>query len=105
MDMFAQGRLVHVIAHIQLGAAPVGPKHFEGDQRTPEGLYSIDWSNPDSRYYLSLHISYPDSADAAYAAATGRSAGGMIMRTEEHTSELQSLMRNTYALFCLITKT
>src|SRR3546814_12373421 len=57
MDMFAQGRLVHVIAHIQLGAAPVGPKHFEGDQRTPEGLYSIDWSNPDSRYYLSLHLS------------------------------------------------
>src|SRR3546814_9127821 len=37
------------------------------------------WSNPDSRYYLSLHISYPDAADAAYAAAKGRSAGGMIM--------------------------
>src|SRR3546814_10637952 len=26
---------------------------------------------------------------------------GDAMRSEEHTSELQSLMRNTYAVFCL----
>ncbi|MEJ2410293.1 MAG: L,D-transpeptidase family protein [Novosphingobium sp.] len=79
MDLFADGRLVHVIEHIQLGGAPAGPKHFEGDQRTPEGLYEIDWSNPDSSYHLSLHISYPNEADGASAAARGRSAGGMIM--------------------------
>ncbi|WP_407673014.1 L,D-transpeptidase family protein [Novosphingobium beihaiensis] len=79
MELFADGRLVHVIEHIQLGGAPAGPKRFEGDQRTPEGLYEIDWSNPDSSYHLSLHISYPNGADRAYAAARGRLAGGMIM--------------------------
>ena len=79
MELFARGQLVHVIGYIQLGGAPAGPKHFEGDQRTPEGLYEIDWSNPGSGYHLSLHISYPDERDRAYAAARGRDPGGMIM--------------------------
>jgi murein L,D-transpeptidase YafK len=79
MELFADGRLVHVIRGIQLGGSPVGPKRFEGDQRTPEGLYEIDWRNPESAYYLSLHISYPNADDAAYAAARGLPPGGMIM--------------------------
>lgn len=79
MTLYADGRMVQVIRHIQLGGAPIGPKRFEGDQRTPEGVYEIDWANPDSAYHLSLHISYPDDTDVAYAAARGRSAGGMIM--------------------------
>src|SRR3546814_2806711 len=29
---------------------------------------------------------------------------GITQRSEEHTSELQSLMRNSYAVFCLTTK-
>ncbi|WP_207094563.1 murein L,D-transpeptidase family protein [Novosphingobium sp. PY1] len=76
--LFSQGRLVRVIERIQMGN-PVGPKRFEGDRRTPEGLYEIDWANPESAYYLSLHISYPSEEDRAFAAARGRSAGGMIM--------------------------
>ncbi len=79
MELYAGDRLVHTIAHIQLGDQPVGPKRFEGDERTPEGRYAIDWGNPDSAYHLSLHISYPNEADRAYAARQGRSAGGMIM--------------------------
>lgn len=79
LALYAEGQLIHVIDGIQLGGAPVGPKRFEGDQRTPEGLYEIDWSNPNSSYYLSLHISYPNAADVAYAESLGRSAGGMIM--------------------------
>src|SRR3546814_9770592 len=31
----------------------------------------------------------------------GRSDGGSAIRSEEHTSELQSLMRISYAVFCL----
>ena len=79
LELWSAGQLVHAIGDIQLGDAPRGPKRFEGDERTPEGLYRIDWANPRSRYYLSLHISYPDRRDRAYAAARGRSAGGMIM--------------------------
>lgn len=79
MELWSNDRLVRVIEHIQLGDEPVGPKRFEGDERTPEGRYVIDWGNPDSAYHLSLHISYPNQADRAYAQAQGRSPGGMIM--------------------------
>jgi len=79
MDLFADGQLVHTIEHIQLGDAPTGPKRFEGDERTPEGRYVVDWGNPDSAYHLSLHISYPNARDTAYAEAMGQSPGGMIM--------------------------
>lgn len=79
MVLWSDGRPLRVIENVQFGWQPLGPKRFEGDGRTPEGRYEIDWSNPDSQFHLSLHISYPDAQDRAYAAARGRSAGGMIM--------------------------
>jgi murein L,D-transpeptidase YafK len=79
MDLFADGRLVHTIQRIQLGEVPVGPKQFEGDERTPEGRYVVDWGNPESAYHLSLHISYPNAQDTAHAEAMGQGPGGMIM--------------------------
>jgi murein L,D-transpeptidase YafK len=78
MALYAQGQLAHTITGIQLGDAPVGHKRFQGDERTPEGRYTIDYGNPESGYYLSLHISYPNAADAAYAQSRGRSPGGLI---------------------------
>ena len=72
------GRAIRTYRGIQLGDSPTGPKHFAGDERTPEGRYAIDWGNPNSAYYLSLHISYPSAADRAYAAAAGRAPGGAI---------------------------
>jgi murein L,D-transpeptidase YafK len=65
-------------ADIKLGDAPVGHKRFEGDEKTPEGNYTINGRNPNSRYHLSLRISYPDAADSAYAKSQGRSPGGDI---------------------------
>ncbi|MCD2309613.1 L,D-transpeptidase family protein [Pseudosulfitobacter pseudonitzschiae] len=56
-----------------------GPKQSEGDERTPEGEYRIDWRNPQSVAHLSLHISYPDAADQARAAQGGYDPGGNIM--------------------------
>jgi len=61
-----------------LGFAPAGHKQFEGDGRTPEGSYVIDRRNPNSRFHLSIGISYPNEADRAFAAARGRSPGGDI---------------------------
>lgn len=78
MALYSDGRLVHTIGGIQLGDAPIGPKRFEGDERTPEGRYTIDYGNPQSAYHLSLHISYPSASDTAYARARGRSPGGLI---------------------------
>ncbi|QBY01959.1 hypothetical protein E2K80_15515 [Rhodophyticola sp. CCM32] len=62
----------------ELGFAPAGDKQVEGDGRTPEGRYYIDRRNPNSDFYLSIGISYPNDADRAEAAALGQSPGGDI---------------------------
>jgi murein L,D-transpeptidase YafK len=74
---YAGGQPVKVIRGLQFGI-PAGHKQFQGDRRTPEGLYTIDTRNPRSQFYLSLRISYPNAADRAFAAQYGRSAGGDI---------------------------
>ena len=61
-----------------LGFAPDGHKFEEGDGRTPEGAYRIDRRNPNSRFHLSLGISYPNATDIAAARARGVSPGGDI---------------------------
>jgi len=63
---------------IRLGFAPIGHKQFEGDGRTPEGRYHITHRNPNSRFHLSLGISYPNEQDIAFAEAQGKSPGGDI---------------------------
>ena len=63
---------------IDLGFAPIGDKFFEGDGRTPEGTYLIDRRNPNSKFHLSLGISYPNAQDRAEAAALGKPPGGDI---------------------------
>lgn len=78
MLAYSGGRLIHTFEQIQLGDAPVGAKQFQGDEKTPEGRYTIDYGNPNSAYHLSLHISYPDAAAKAYAARARRSPGGDI---------------------------
>jgi murein L,D-transpeptidase YafK len=64
---------------VALGFQPVGHKEFEGDGKTPEGAYFISYKNPDSRYHLSLKISYPNEADIAFAEAAEKSPGGDIV--------------------------
>ena len=64
---------------IALGIRPVGDKEQEGDFRTPEGTYLLDARNPNSEYFLSIHISYPDSEDFLEARERGLDPGGAIM--------------------------
>ena len=65
--------------HIALGFSPIGPKEREGDGRTPEGIYSIDFHKPESAFHRALHVSYPSAQDSARAAKAGVSPGGDIM--------------------------
>jgi murein L,D-transpeptidase YafK len=64
--------------NIRLGGNPIGPKQFEGDQKTPEGAYLITHRNPNSAYHLSLGISYPNQADREYAKSQNKRPGGDI---------------------------
>lgn len=64
---------------VAFGFSPFGHKQFEGDGRTPEGLYYIDYKNPQSQFTKSLHVSYPNKGDLSFAKSKGKSAGGDIM--------------------------
>jgi murein L,D-transpeptidase YafK len=75
---YAGDREIVRYTNIRFGDAPEGHKQFEGDERTPEGRYTIDGRNPNSAYHLSLRISYPNATDRAFAKAQGRSPGGDI---------------------------
>ena len=74
-----QGGRVLKTYWVALGRVPIGPKEYEGDQRTPEGIYKIDFHKPDSDYHLALHISYPEQHDIDRAALEDLSAGSDIM--------------------------
>ena len=77
MYLFTEDRVLTGY-NIHLGFAPEGHKQFEGDGKTPEGLYRIDRRNPNSDFHLSLGISYPNVKDFAAAKAQGKSPGGDI---------------------------
>jgi murein L,D-transpeptidase YafK len=64
---------------ISLGANPRGHKQQEGDQRTPEGRYMLDYKKPDSAFYKAIHISYPNKDDIKRAEELGVDPGGQIM--------------------------
>ena len=55
----------------------LGPKRKEGDNQVPEGFYKIDLFNPNSDYYLSMRINYPNSSDVILKEAPN--AGSAIM--------------------------
>jgi murein L,D-transpeptidase YafK len=77
LDLLREGAVIASFP-VMLGFNPGGHKTQQGDGRTPEGDYLLDWRNPQSRFYLSLHISYPNAADREQAAARGVSPGGDI---------------------------
>ena len=81
---------------IRLGFSPIGHKIKEGDGKTPEGRYVIDWRNRQSSFYKSLHVSYPNAKDQQNAQLLGVSTGGDIMihgsATTKQIKTLPSLM-------------
>ncbi|MCH4294043.1 L,D-transpeptidase family protein [Shewanella sp. 3B26] len=78
MQVFYRGELIKSY-RIAMGDNPKGHKLKEGDQRTPQGRYILDFKKADSAYYRSIHISYPNEEDLLRASALGISPGGAIM--------------------------
>ncbi len=83
---------------VELGSAPDGDKYVEGDGRTPEGLYFINRKNPQSDYYMSLGISYPNNEDRAQAARLGKEPGGDIFI---HGTPLQVVGKDDWTAGCI----
>jgi murein L,D-transpeptidase YafK len=80
---------------IALSDRPVGKKRFEGDRRTPEGTYTLDYIKNNSNYYKAFHISYPNANDIANARAHGARPGGMIMVHGQPSGGYQDTVQRT----------
>lgn len=78
MHLLAQGKSIRAY-RISLGASPEGHKQQEGDEKTPEGRYTLDYIKENSSYYRAMHVSYPNALDKQRANERGVSAGGFIM--------------------------
>ncbi len=65
--------------NISLGGNPVGHKIQQGDSRTPEGVYSLNYKNSKSRFYKSINIDYPNEADIVRAKSRGLDPGDDIV--------------------------
>jgi murein L,D-transpeptidase YafK len=78
MQLIQGGKVVREY-RIALGDRPRGHKMQQGDERTPEGSYVLDWRNPHSRFHKSIHVSYPNARDLRFARFLGQDPGGMIM--------------------------
>ena len=63
---------------ISLGRQPIGDKEYEGDKKTPEGIYSTNDKNPNSVYHKILGISYHNKDDIENAKRLGKPSGGNI---------------------------
>ena len=78
LEVISDGQVVRHY-RIALGKQPLGHKQERGDNRTPEGIYSIDWRHHSPSYNLSLHLNYPNLKDRADAWERGVDPGSMIM--------------------------
>jgi len=77
MNVYAENTLLKSYT-IALGDAPIGDKTCEGDEKTPEGTYTINAKNPHSICHKNLGISYPNDADRALSQKLGKPTGGDI---------------------------
>ncbi|HEX4505076.1 MAG TPA: L,D-transpeptidase family protein, partial [Alphaproteobacteria bacterium] len=78
LELLRKGEIIRTYP-IALGRNPIGPKLWRGDGKTPEGTYFIDRRNPASDYHLSMHISYPETADIKRAVAMNVDPGGNVL--------------------------
>ena len=60
---------------ICMSSGVLGPKRARGDLQVPEGFYEITWFNPNSNFWLSMKVSYPNRSDRIRG---GRQPGGDI---------------------------
>jgi murein L,D-transpeptidase YafK len=78
LTLWSEGKMIRSYPVLSLGKNPYGHKVFEGDMRTPEGLYLIDKKHKSQRFQKFLRISYPNSVDIAKAKSLGVEPGGQV---------------------------
>ncbi len=83
----------------------LGPKRNEGDRQVPEGFYAITpgQMNPNSAYYLSFNVGYPNAYDRAYGRSGSQimvhgacSSRGCFSMTDEQIADIYALTREAF---------
>ncbi|KXK39233.1 MAG: ErfK/YbiS/YcfS/YnhG family protein [Bacteroidetes bacterium OLB9] len=67
-DRFMMVKTYPILAY----SGKLGPKLLEGDKQIPEGIYRLEYLNPNSKFYLSAKINYPNDFDQFYATQEAR---------------------------------
>jgi murein L,D-transpeptidase YafK len=84
----------------------LGPKTRTGDRQTPEGFYTVGprQMNPNSAYYLSFDIGYPNAYDRAHGGTGSHlmvhgtcSSMGCFAMTDRQVAEIYALAREAFA--------
>lgn len=86
----------------------LGPKLEEGDGQIPEGLYKIDYLNPNSRFHLSMKVSYPNDFDKRKGELDGRTDLGSDIMIHGGSDTIGCIPigdENIEELFTLVYKT
>lgn len=78
LDLLSGGNVLKSY-RVALGRGGAAAKQRQGDHLTPEGVYILDRRNTRSRFYRSIHVSYPNPADRERARRMGADPGGDIM--------------------------
>jgi murein L,D-transpeptidase YafK len=78
LGLYSGDRLIQQFA-VTFGANPKGHKQREGDERTPEGRYILDFKNPNSAFHKSIRVSYPNAEDLDNAQRRNVNPGGAVM--------------------------
>lgn len=76
--LLKQGKVIKAYP-VSFGRNPVGHKEKQGDGRTPEGEYRLDFKKSDSAFYKAIRISYPNQDDLKRARKKQVDPGGQIM--------------------------
>src|SRR3546814_1274049 len=77
------------------------PRYFGGEGKWPTAIKKSNPASSNSSSRIRIGIASSNSSRAARTASRASSPAAISKRSEEHTSELQSLMRHSYAVFCL----
>ncbi len=102
--MRADGKYAHLKTYpICRWSGQLGPKTHEGDRQAPEGFYSIGPAqmNPNSAYYLSFNVGYPNAYDRAWGHTGGSvmvhgacSSAGCYSMTDKQIAEIYAIARS-----------
>jgi len=104
--MNGEGKYVHLKTFPMCRwSGQLGPKTREGDRQVPEGFYSITPAqmNPNSAYYLSFNVGYPNQLDRALGHSGGTimvhgacSSAGCFSMTDAQIAEIYAIARSAF---------